>query len=522
MVEKRSSWKSNIGFLLAAVGSAIGLGNIWRFSYLVHLHGGSAFLIPYFVALFVAGIPIMLLEYGLGHLEKGAPPLSFARVNKNWEWIGWFMPLLALFGIMLYYSVVIGWCVDYFFYSFDLKWGSDTQSFFFKKFLEMSKSPFDLGGIRLPIFLATLFVWFICWVICFRDVSHGIEKASMFFMPLLFVLTLFLVGFTFTLKGAPQAVYEHYLKPDFSKILFWGKAKSFFDFSHWDFSVWRDAFSQIFFTLSLGFGIMITYASYLPEKTDITKNAYLTSIINCLYSLIAGTIVFGIIGFMAHANSKPFESVIKGGPQLAFVVYPKAISLLPYFREFFGAVFFFVLIIAGITSGISLIEAFACALTDKFEWSREKTVTIVSIVGFLGSIIFTTKAGLLILDILDHFATNYGLVIGGIAECVIVGWILKSNKLRNHINSCSKMKITFIWDILIRYITPFILLVLLFITLKSDIAKPYGGYNSNALLLYGVTWVFICLIIAVVLTFYPWKPEKLKRVHKPEEDELLV
>ncbi|MCK5706034.1 MAG: sodium-dependent transporter [Candidatus Aureabacteria bacterium] len=508
MSEKRSAWKSNLGFLLAAVGSAIGLGNIWRFGYMAHEYGGSAFLIPYFTALLVAGIPIMLLEYALGHREKGSPPLSFAKISEGWEWIGWFMPIVAMFGIMLYYSVVIGWCINYFFYSFDLKWGADTESFFFNTFLEISDSPTSFGGIRIPIVTSTLFVWFICWVICYRDVSHGIEKACIIFMPLLFILTLFLVLWSLNLDGAGIAVWEHYLKPDWQKIASW--------------KVWTAAFSQMFFTLSLGFGIMITYASYLPEKTNITKNAFMTSIINCVYSLIAGTIVFATIGFMAKAQGAEFAEVIKSGPQLAFVVYPKAISLLPAFNELFGIMFFLVLVIAGISSGISLIEAFVCAITDKFSFNRKKTVTVVCIIGFLGSTIFTTRSGLLLLDIVDHFITNYGLVAGGILECIIIGWVLKSEVLRKHVNETGTIKVNFIWDILIRYITPGVLLIILFITLKTDLANNYEGYHTDHLLIFGVNWLLISLIVAVVLTFYPWKPEKLKREHLPEEDELLV
>ncbi len=115
MSENRSIWKSNIGFLLAAIGSAIGLGNVWRFSYMAHEHGGGAFLVPYLVALVVAGVPIMIIEYGLGHREKGSSPLSFIRINKRFEWLGWWMPVVAMFGIMLYYSVIIGWCINYLF-----------------------------------------------------------------------------------------------------------------------------------------------------------------------------------------------------------------------------------------------------------------------------------------------------------------------------------------------------------------------------------------------------------------------
>lgn len=516
--DKRSQWKTQMGFLIAAIGSAIGLGNIWRFSYMAHQYGGSAFLLPYIVALLVAGIPIIILEYGVGHREKGAPALAFAKIDPKWEWVGWLMPLIAMFGIMLYYSVVIGWCVNYLFYSFDLKWGIDTQDFFFNKFLQLSDSPTHLGGIRIPIMTSTLFVWFICWVICFRDVSHGIEKACFIFMPLLFILTIILCVWSLTLDGAVDAVWNHYFKWDFEKI---------FNSSE----VWVAAFSQIFFTLSLGFGIMITYASYLPEKTDMTRNAYVTALFNCGYSvLIAGPAVFATIGFMAKTQGVPFSDVIKSGPQLAFVVYPKAISLLPACQEIFGFMFFLVLVIAGISSGISLIEAFACSLTDKFSWARKKTVSIICLSGFLGSLIFTTRAGLLILDIVDYFITNYALIFGGILECLIVGWYLKSENLRKHIQKSSlkpysnlKNRILcFITDYLIRFITPLILIYILFRTLKFNLTENYGNYSTDALFLYGVLWLLIALIISVIFTFYPWKPEKLKRAHEPGEDELFI
>ena len=218
MSQQRSSWKSNLGFLLAAIGSAIGLGNVWRFSYMAHQHGGGAFLVPYLVALIVAGVPIMIIEYGVGHREKGSSPLSFARINKKFEWIGWWMPVVAMFGIMLYYSVVIGWCINYFFYSFNLAWGADTQGFFFTQFLQLSDSAADIGGIRMPIALATFFVWILCWFICYRDIRHGIEKASVIFMPILFLLTIILVFWSVFLEGASDAIFNHYLHADWSKI----------------------------------------------------------------------------------------------------------------------------------------------------------------------------------------------------------------------------------------------------------------------------------------------------------------
>ncbi|MDX1776172.1 MAG: sodium-dependent transporter, partial [Desulfobulbales bacterium] len=359
MGRHRSSWNSNIGFLLAAIGSAIGLGNVWRFSYMAHQHGGGAFLVPYLVALIVAGVPIMIIEYGLGHRQKGSSPLSFVRLSRKFEWIGWWMPVVAMFGIMLYYSVVIGWCVNYLIYSFNLSWGTDTQGFFFSQFLQLSDSASVIGGIRIPIAATTLFVWILCWFICYRDIRHGIEKASVIFMPLLFLLTTILVLWSVFLEGAADAIVNNYLHADWSKINLFSSDPGVRGEAG---KVWAGAFGQIFFTLSLGFGIMITYASYLPQNTDIGKNAFITCFVNCLYSFVAGFAVFGIVGFMAHSQGVPFEDAIKGGPQLAFVVYPRAISLLPGMNVLFGVLFFLMLVIAGLTSGISLIEAFSCSI----------------------------------------------------------------------------------------------------------------------------------------------------------------
>ncbi len=518
MAETRSSWKSNLGFLLAAIGSAIGLGNVWRFSYMAHQYGGGAFLVPYFVALLVAGIPIMILEYGVGHREKGSSPLSLARIDRRCEWVGWWMPVVAMFGIMLYYAVVIGWCVNYLFYSFTLAWGPDTEAFFFNQFLQLADSAETLGGVRVPILFSTLLVWVSCWIICFRDVSHGIEKASVLFMPVLFLLTIVIVFWTLSLDGAGEAIFSHYLAADWQKINIFAADPVVREAAG---KVWAAAFGQIFFTLSLGFGIMITYASYLPKKSNLSKNALLTCVVNCSYSLFAGLAVFGIVGFMAKSQGVPFEAAIKGGPQLAFVVYPKAIAMLPALNEFFGVLFFLMLIIAGLTSGVSLVEAFACSLTDKFDWPRQKVVTWLCIAGFAGSTVFTTRSGLYLLDIADHFITNYGLIAGGLAECLIIGWLLKASILRKHINQVAS-RVPAAWDFSISYLTPCILAGLLGLSLFTDLKENYGGYPTDQLFLYGIGWMLLCLVAALALTFRPWRADKLKRRHKPEEDKLLV
>lgn len=513
---QRSLWSSKLGFLLAAIGSAVGLGNIWRFSYMVHQYGGGAFLVPYLVALVVAGISLMILEYAVGHREMGAPPLAFARIGKKWEWFGWWMPTAALFGIMLYYAVIIGWCFNYLLFSLNLSWGADPQAFFFGEFLQLTESPFDFGGVRVPIVIATGLVWFICWFICFREVHHGIEKACMVFMPLLFVLTIIMVAWSLTLEGAREAITSIYLRPDWSKI-------NFFDAANAEARrVWMAAFGQIFFTLSLGFGIMITYASYLPRKTDIIGNALWTTVLNCAYSFLAGFAVFGVVGFMAQSQGVAFDEVIESGPQLAFVVYPEAISQLPFAQRTFGVMFFAVLIVAGLSSGISLIEAFTCSISDKFSWSRKKTTSIICGLGFLGSIIFTTRAGLLILDIVDHFITNYGLVIAGAVECLLVAWVLKSRRIRVHIKRASGRVLWKIWDVAVGYIIPIVLVMIVTQSLISELRSAYGGYQISALMTYGIGWLAATVVAAVIMATRKWDPQKRKKLHKPEDEHILT
>ncbi len=488
---KRDQWKSQTGFLFAAIGSAIGLGNIWRFSYMAYNHGGGAFLLPYLIALLTAGIPLLILEFSVGHELKGSAPLAYAKINKKMEWLGWWSVTFVMFGIVLYYSVIVAWCINFFVLSFNLGWGSDPNSFFFKDFLSVSDSPFNIGRIRIPIFAALIVVWLINWAIVYRGIQRGIEAANKIFMPVLFLLTALLVFWALTLDGAANGL-KAYLTPDFSKIS--------------NPKVWIDAYSQIFFTLSLGFGIMIAYASYLPEKADITKSALITTLINSGYSLFAGLGVFSVLGFMAGAQGKTIADVVSQSIGLAFVAYPKAVSLMPA-GNIFGAVFFLCLVVAGFSSSISIIEAFVSALIDKFGFQRNRLVTVISIIGFTTSIIFATEAGLLWLDIADHFLTHYGLIIVGIAEAVLVGWFFHIKVLRQRVNKISSIKLGKWWDILIKYFIPLALGIILVGDLCNEVQKPYGGYSWMSIILIGNAWVFLTLIAAFLFSSQTWKSE---------------
>jgi len=488
---KREQWKSQFGFLLAAVGSAIGLGNIWRFSYMAYSNGGGAFLIPYVIALLTAGVSLLILEFAIGHERIGSAPLAYAKIRHNWEWLGWWAVIFVMFGIELYYVVIIAWCLNFFLLSFDLGWGSDPNNYFFKEFLVLSEGPADIGQIRTPILASLIAVWALNWIIVYRGIRKGIEIANKIFMPLLFVLTAILVFWALSLDGAIDGI-KAYLNPDFSKLQ--------------EPKVWIDAYSQIFFTLSLGFGIMIAYASYLPAKTNITKSAILTAVINSGYSLFAGFAVFSVLGFMASSQGKPISEVVTKSIGLAFVAYPQAVSIMPG-GNLFGAIFFLSLVIAGISSSISIIEAFTSAAVDKFAIDRKKLVSGVCALGFLGSIIFTTQAGLFWLDIADHFLTHYGLVVVGIAECVLVGWFFNLDVLRKHVNKISSIHLGAWWNFLIKIFIPLVLGIILVGDLYSELKEPYEGYSWAALISIGVDWVLLTFIAAIVIAMRPWRTD---------------
>jgi len=436
----------------------------------------------------------MILEIGIGHKERGSAPASFAAVNRKWEWLGWWQIIFVMFGIVLYYTVIISWCFNYLIFSFNLSWGNDPNTFFLQNFLHLSNSPTHIGSIRTEILFSLGLIWLINWIIVFRGVEKGLEKANKFFMPLLFLLTSIITIWSLFLPGAKEGIIT-YLKPDLSKLA--------------DIRVWMDGFSQIFFTLSLGFGIIIAYASYLPRKTEIVKDAITISLVNCFFSLIVGLGIFSVLGYMAKATATPINQVVTESISLTFVAYPKAISMLPAFSNFFGVLFFGILVIAGLSSSISIIEAFTSGMVDKFNYSRKAVVSFLCVGGFLGSIIFVTDAGLIWIDIVDHFLTQYGLVFASILECFLLGWLFKISSLREHINHISSLRLPWTWELSIKIIAPIVLLVLLIQALIKDFSFAYGGYSLISLILIGRDWLIYTMFFAIIVSAKSWKDKRL-------------
>ncbi|KKC99764.1 MULTISPECIES: sodium-dependent transporter [Photobacterium] len=480
---KREQWGTRAGFILAAVGSAIGLGNIWRFPYMAYENGGGAFFIPYLFAMLTAGIPFMIMEFSLGHKLRGAAPRAFSKLGVRLEWLGWFQVFIASV-IAVYYVAVIGWAISYLGFAFTQSWGSDTNAFFFSEYLKLGdNSPSNLGGLQLHIAIPMVIAWGITFAAIFTGVKGGIERANKIMMPLLFLMVLALIARVIFLDGALDGL-NYLFQPDFSKIL--------------DAKVWSAAYGQIFFTLSVGFAIMIAYSSYLPEKSDINNNAFMTVLINCGFSMVAGILIFSVLGYMAQEQAKPLTEVVSAGVGLAFVTIPAAINLLPA-PYILGPVFFLALVVAGLSSHISIIEAVTSAIIDKLKWSRKKAASVVCGVGFVVSMAFATNGGLLLLDLVDYFINNVALLASCLIELLVIGWLLKVSDIRSYVNSISEFTIGKWFEICIRFVSPIMLAIILGTNLTNTFNNGYGGYAMSDLLMLGWGLVAAMFVIAVII-----------------------
>ncbi len=332
--------------------------------------------------------------------------------------------------------------------------------------------------------LALAFVWLVNYIVLMGGIKSGIEKANKFFMPLLVICLVIIAIRGVTLEGASEGL-NYFFKPEFSKLK--------------DPTVWIAAYGQIFYSLSICFGIMMTYASYLPKKTDIVNNAFLTGLGNCSFSILSGIAVFSVLGYMAASQGVPVSEVSTGGIGLAFVVFPTAINALPNMNALMGALFFFCLIFAGFSSSMSILEVIVSGFSDKFKSSRKKVLTISCSVGFLFSFLFVTDAGLYFLDIIDHFVNTYAIAIAGLIEIIFLGWYLNLEKIRNYANSMSDFHVGTWWNISLKYLTPILLSIMFIFNTFIDLSQGYEGYDITSLLTIGGSTLILILIIAVIL-----------------------
>lgn len=471
MSKARGNWNSKLGFILAASGSAIGLGNIVFFSSNAYQYGGGAFYLPYFIALFVLGLPIMMVEFGIGTMTGKSFPLALRELaGKRAEFVGWWSIGSAMF-ITAYYVAILGW-------AFGMMVGALGS--LFEPGISAPFVPFEAptdSPSAMVYFFSLIATWwpvafiFVIWGLNLLILRHGassIEKAVRVFVPLIWVFMIGLVIRGLTLEGGFDGVM-YLFTPDFEGIS--------------DTSVWRGAFSQMFFSLSLGLGTMTAYASYLPKDADQVNNSMLVASLNCSFEFIAGLAIFSLL-FVFTLN--PAGSTLS----LSFFVIPQGInelSTIPWITRLFGFLFFFLIVIAGITSSISMIEGPAVALMDKLKINRRKALTLVAIPCMIGSVLCTLPIiidkglagngtlGLSILDITDHWVFSYSLLIVGLVESIAIGWILGADKLRKALNQYARYKLGKWFNVLIKFIIPIVLFTVITSSLWNERTGLYGA-----------------------------------------------
>ena len=422
--KERGNFGSKLGVILASAGSAVGLGNIWRFPYETGNHGGAAFILIYLGCILLLGLPIMIAEFLIGRHSQAntARAYQILAPGTQWRWVGR-MGVLAGFLILGYYSVVAGWTLEYIIEAVSNSFAGKTPAEFISSFQSFSSNPWR------PALWLTLFLLATHFIIV-KGVEKGIEKSSKIMMPTLFIIILILVGCSVTLPGAGKGI-EFLLKPDFSKV---------------DGNVFLGAMGQAFFSLSLGMGCLCTYASYFSKNTNLTRTAFSVGIIDTFVAVLAGFIIFPAafsVGIQPDA-----------GPSLIFITLPnvfqQAFSGIPILAYIFSVMFYVLLALAALTSTISLHEVVTAYLHEEFNFTRGKAARLVTtgciLLGILCSLsLGVTKEftifGLGMFDLFDFVTAKLMLPLGGLLISIFTGWYLDKKLVWSEITNNGTLKV---------------------------------------------------------------------------------
>lgn len=447
MVKQREQWGSKLGFVLAAAGSAVGLGNIWKFPYIVGENGGAAFILVYLLSILLVGIPAVIAEILIGRSAKKDPVGTFRKLSKgNPFWIGvGFIGVIAGFLILAYYNVIAGWSLGYIIESIKNSFSSmhDTSKAG-ELFGQLSSS------IGWPLSYSALFMLMTVGIII-SGVQKGIEKASKILMPMLIIFIIILVVRGVTLPGAMKGI-KYLTKVDFSVI---------------NGQTILLALGHAFFSLSLGMGALMTYGSYMSNNDDVVGSSMNVVLLDTIIAILAGFMIFPALFAM---NMSPEQ-----GPSLIFNIIPVLFNSIPG-GFFFRILFFLLLSMAALTSTISLLEVIITFAVDELKMSRKKATVIFAIIVFLigipcalsfGIIEDATFCGLNFFEILDYLAANIFLPLGGMLISIFVGWFWKKEEVFANLQQGTKFShgLLNLWFNVIRYIVP----VIIFLVFLSSI-----------------------------------------------------
>ena len=512
----RGQWGNKVEFVLTCIGYSVGLGNVWRFPYVCFKSGGGAFLIPFTIFLFVAGIPLFYLELGLGQYG-GSGPITIWQCAPLFKGLGWCMAFIS-FIVSLYYNVIISWCFFYLvncfqkimpwsncdnnwntancadafiktcngtnrppeiadpennmLYCVDGSWkempkadvNSPAAEFFKFRMLQQSSGIEESGAISWELALCLLVAWIFVFLCLFKGV-HSLGKVAYFtaIFPYFFLTALLLRGLS--LPGAGDGI-SFYLRPDFSRLS--------------DPTVWRDAAGQVFFSFGIGWGGLIAFASYNDFNNNFVRDALIVSVADCFTSIYAGFVIFSIIGYVAHTLGVPVEQAVSQGPGLAFEVYPSVVSQLP-FSNAWAVMFFVMLIMLGLDTQFATVEGVITALCDQFPNALRKrktlTTAIFCLIWFVLGLSMCTQGGIYIFTLFDTYAAGCNLLLSGVVELVIISWVYTTDRFYEDIQAMLGSMPHRVWHYVWKYIAPSSLSIVFILTLIFYEPAAVGEYK---------------------------------------------
>lgn len=445
MNEKRSSFSGNIGFILAAAGSAVGLGNLWRFPYLAAQYGGGIFLLVYLILVFTFGFSLLILEIAIGRKTKVSSIAAYEKLNKKFGWMG-ILSLLIPVLILPYYSVIGGWVIKYMTVFLTGQGKAAADSAYFGGFI---------GQTASPLFMFFLFIT-LTMVVVACGVEKGIERVSKFMMPVLILITIGIAVFVATISGAGEGI-KYYLLPDFTKF---------------SFKTLCAAMGQLFYSLSIAMGIMVAYGSYVKDDINLNESVTNIQIFDTLVGVLSGMMIVPAVYIFSGE-----EGLKTGGAGLMFKTLPMVFDAMPM-GNFIGGAFFVLVFLAALTSSISLMEAIVSMFMDKFKLTRIKAVAFIYIITLIlgipsalgyGVWSHIMVLGMDFLTFFDYISNSVMMPILAIGTCVLAGWFMNLKDIEDEITKNGEtFKRRGVFRVMIKYISPiFLCIILVFYTLAQ-------------------------------------------------------
>lgn len=455
--KSRNSFSGSIGFVLTAAGSAVGLGNIWRFPYLAAKDGGGLYLVVYLILALTFGFTLLTTEIAIGRKTKQSPLTAYGKLKHGWGFLGVIASLVPVI-IMPYYCVIGGWVVKYFFAYLTGEGMAAASDGYFTGYITEEWQ---------PVILMALFLLVVAFII-YRGVNKGIESFSKVLMPVLLLLVVGIAIFSLTIHYEDGAGvtrtgmegFKIYVIPNFDGMTVEGF-----------FSVLLDAMGQLFFSLSVAMGIMVAYGSYVRDDANLVRSINQIEIFDTVVAFLAGVMIIpAVYTFMGR------EGMAASGPSLMFVSLPKVFAAMGNIGNLVGCMFFAMVLFAALTSAVSVMEAVVSSLMDKFQISRKKATAIEAAIALVGGIVvcmgynklyFSVKlpngTNAQILDIMDYISNNCLMPLVAIGTCLLIGWIIKPDVIIDEVEkSGCKFGRKKLYIVMIRYIAPVLLVILFF------------------------------------------------------------